>query len=151
MNFQLLDRLARLRQRLADLDAGGRARLLQAVARPASGPVDLLVTHNEVSERHGTGVLLRRLFLGGPPVASVRSVDLYGGEQDLGQPRLRLDLGDASWLEVMETVVGALGHLDVRRILCVPYGPSEVRIALAAREVFGVPMCTWVMDDQNIE
>jgi hypothetical protein len=151
VSLPLLDRLARLRQRLAELDGGRRTRLLESASRPATGPLDLLVTHNEVSERHGTGVLLRRLFLGGPPMASVRAVDLYAGEQDFGEPRLRLDHQGSSWPGVMEAVVGALGHLEVRRILCVPYGPSDVQTALAAREVFGAPMCTWVMDDQNIE
>jgi hypothetical protein len=152
VNRALLDGLAQLRRRLADLGPATPEAAPAARNGPAAnGPLDLLVTHNEISERHGTGVLLQRLFLGKGRLASVRSVDLYGGEQSLGSPRLRLDLQGAGWPEVMATVVRALGHLDVRRILCVPYGPAEVQVALAAREVFGAPMCTWVMDDQNIE
>lgn len=162
MNPALLDRLETLRRRLADLDGP-----LPALAGPGAapgapspglvqpptslGPLDLLVTHCEVSERHGTGVLLRRLFLGGAPVATVRSVDLYGGEQDLGVVQVRLEHDRAPWAEVIAGVLRTLGHLEVRRILCVPYFPADVLTALASREIFGAPMCTWVMDDQNIE
>jgi hypothetical protein len=148
MNFALLERLARARQERAAAAPGGTA--TPPAPRPRSGPIDLLVTHNEVSDRHGTGVLLRRLFLGSAPIASVRAVDLYGGEQDLGTPRLRLSLEGAGWPDVMAGVIGSIGHLDVRRILCVPYSPVDVQVALAAREIFGAPLCTWVMDDQNI-
>lgn len=116
-----------------------------------SGPIDLLVTHCEVSERHGTGVLLRRLFLDGPPMASVRALDLYGAEQDFGAMRYRLTNHSAGWTEVLRELLDAVGSLEVRRILCVPYSIADVYLALAAREAFGAPMCTWVMDDQNIE
>jgi hypothetical protein len=160
VNFPLLDRLARLRRQLAGLGAAPSGNDLPGTLpasgvpsspRPVAGPIDLLVTHCEVSERHGTGVLLRRLFLGGPPMASVRTLDLYGGEQDFGAPRLKLAHDRSGWTEVVEEVLASLGHLDVRRILCVPYSPGDVQTALAARDVFGAPMCTWVMDDQNIE
>lgn len=153
----LLDRLERLRRQVGGPGAeppAGAARAPASAPRdwsPTTGPVDLLVTHCEVSERHGTGVLLRRLFREGAPVASVRALDLYGGEQDVGAPRLKLALQGAAWTEVVACVLEALGRVDVRRILCVPYSQEDALIALAAREVFGAPMCTWVMDDRNIE
>lgn len=165
MNFPLLSRLAALRRRLGDqapptvpaepwrespMSPGPQA-LLSTPRRPGvDGPVDLFVTQCEVSERHGTGVLLRRLFLDGPPVVSVRSMDLYGGEQTFGALRLRLSHGQAAWPEVMRSVLAELGHLEVRRILCVPFVPDDVSTALAAKEIFGAPLCTWVMDDRNV-
>jgi len=38
----------------------------------------------------------------------------------------------------------------VRRILCVPYYPDDVKTAIAAKEIYDAPMCTFLMDDQNI-
>jgi hypothetical protein len=114
-------------------------------------PVDLLVTHCEVSPRHGTGLLLQRLFRNAAPMVSVRAVDLYQGEQDFGVHSLRLRHETAPWPAVFGDVLTALAGFSVRRIICVPYSPSEVRTALAAQALSGAPRCTWVMDDRNIE
>src|SRR5262249_40664386 len=37
-----------------------------------------------------------------------------------------------------------------RRVLCVPYFPDDARTAIAVKEIYGVPMCTYIMDDQNV-
>ncbi len=164
MTFARLERLSDLRRRLSD-GLGGVASETPgpspAAASPpsrrlgapvaGSGPVDLFVTQCEVSERHGTGVLLQRLFSEGREVVSVRSMDLYRGEQRFGAARLKLEHARAEWREVVGNVLEHLGGLPVRRILCVPFTVSEVHTALAARDVFGVPLCTWMMDDQNVE
>jgi hypothetical protein len=38
----------------------------------------------------------------------------------------------------------------VRRILAVPYGTDDLRTAIALHDLHGAPMCTWLMDDQNV-
>ena len=43
-----------------------------------------------------------------------------------------------------------LGSNVVGRILCVPYYPDDARTAIAIKEIFGVPMCTFLMDDPGI-
>ncbi len=166
MTFARLQLLSDVRRRLADglgvvASAPPAPPPSPVVASPpslrlgapvaGSGPVDLFVTQCEVSERHGTGVLLQRLFSDGREVVSVRSMDLYQGEQRFGAARLKLDHARAPWREVVGNVIEQLGLLPVRRILCVPFTVSEVYTALAARDVFGVPLCTWMMDDQNVE
>jgi hypothetical protein len=35
-------------------------------------------------------------------------------------------------------------------VLCVPYHPDELISALALKELFGVPLCIYVMDDNNV-
>ena len=152
MNFDALERLALLRDRLGDVLAEGGGPSLTARSQPRGpGPVNLIVTLCEVSDRHGTGVLLRRIFGEGRDKVTVRSRDFYGGEQEFGVARFTFEHGDAPRPEVYSTLLRALGGLQVRRILCVPYKLDDVRTALAARDLFGAPLCTWVMDDQNIE
>jgi hypothetical protein len=119
-------------------------------AEPTRG-LDAIVTHVEVNDRHGVGVLLQTLFGAGEGVVTVRSRDDYDGAQEFGvravrvsHRRLRLRL--AARLRV----ASALRGLRVRRVLCVPYYADDVRSALAIRETSGAPLLTWIMDDQNL-
>jgi hypothetical protein len=152
MSFEPFETRRRLRERLEKaLAAAGRPTIAER-GRPSSlGPVDLLVTRCEVNDRHGTGVLLRRLFGAGREVVTVRSQDLYGGEQVFGAARFKVAHGETSRASVYAGVLSAIGGLEVRRILCVPYDQDEILTATAAQDIFGAPLCTWVMDDQNIE
>jgi hypothetical protein len=151
LNFDALYRLGPLRERLGKVLAetgGARA----ALARPGlMGPVDLVITQCEVNDRQGTGVLLRRVFGPGSEAVSIRSKEFYGGEQSFGIANYKVAHGDAARPAVYAKLLRAIGGLEVRRILCVPFDENEVWTALAAREVFGAPLCTWVMDDQNID
>jgi FkbM family methyltransferase len=125
----------------------------RAAAR--SGPVvlrdaDAVITHNEVNEKHGVGVLVRRLFLGQPNILSIRSRDMYGGQHELGDLALRISHPVKARDAVFARVLDAVGPSAVKRILCVPYFADDVRTALAVKEIFGVPLCTYLMDDQNV-
>lgn len=152
MSFEPFEARRRLRERLEQaLAAVGRPAAAERGRPSTLGPVDLLVTRCEVSDRHGTGVLLRRVFGEGRELVTVRSQDFYGGEQEFGAARFKVAHGGAARGIIYANVLSAIGGLEVRRILCVPYDQDEVRTALAAQDLFGAPLCTWVMDDQNIE
>lgn len=135
MGLGLRERLGLLRKRLGAFTVG---------------PVDVVVTHCEVNDRHGTGVLLRRLFGAGREVVTVRSRDLYGGRQRFGRRSVRLAHRAAPPADDLARVRAALGGLSVRRILCAPYFPDDVRTALALAETSRAPLATWLLDDQNI-
>jgi hypothetical protein len=113
------------------------------------GPVDVVVAHCEVNGRHGTGVLLQRILGVGEGVVSVRSRDLYGGEQSFGARRVRVSHGTPP-ADVEARVALLLGGLRVRRILCCPYYADDARTALALAERTGAPLLTWLLDDQNL-
>src|SRR5437868_500140 len=51
---------------------------------------DVIITPNEVTPRHGTGVLIKRLFGSSPGVFSIRSRNLYN-EHYFGERSLWLD------------------------------------------------------------
>jgi FkbM family methyltransferase len=117
----------------------------------ASRFVDVIVTYNEVNTRHGTGVLLRKIFSDCHDLTSIRSVNTYGGEHVLGTASLCLPRTGLSRREVYELLIWWFGTHTVRRVLCVPYGRDDAVVALAVSELFGAPLATWIMDDQNID
>jgi hypothetical protein len=112
--------------------------------------VDVIVAHIEVNDRHGVGVMLERLFGSCPDILSIRSRDYFEGRQDFGIRSLCISHSDASSEAVLQTVRTALGDTRVDRIICVPFFADDVRSAIAIHEISGAPMCTYLMDDQNL-
>lgn len=93
-----------------------------------------IVSAAEINERHGTGVLLKRLFMDASELIHVRSMNLYGGET---WGRLRILCPEAP---------PQLSGSSVRQILSVPYTESDVQNSLSICEQTGAPMCVWLMD-----
>jgi hypothetical protein len=112
--------------------------------------VDLIVTHSEVNNRHGTGILLQRLFPDSREIVTIRSKNLYDGCQEFGAFDLCLPSEKLSRSEIAAKIDETLGSRKPRRILLVPYYAYDILIALALKDRFKVPLCTYVMDDQNI-
>ncbi len=110
---------------------------------------DAIVTTNEVTDRHGTGVLLRRIFGTSPNLLSIRSSSLYP-EHQLGVAHLQFGHEGLSRSESFARVAHALNGSTVRRILCVPFLPDEVLTAIALKEMFNAPLCMYLMDDNNV-
>ena len=110
---------------------------------------DAIVTANEVTDRHGTGVLLRRIFGQCRNVLSIRSTNLYN-HHDLGKASLCFGHEGLSRPESFARVLYALNGATVQRVLCVPYHAADLITALVIKELFGVPLCTYLMDDNNI-
>ncbi len=119
-------------------------------APPLGGhPVDVIVTPIEVNDHHGTGVFLQMLFAADDDIVSIRSQDQHGGRQTFGLP-LKIVHGSSSRDAVFSRVESALRGMVVRRVLCVPYLHDDVLTAIAVQGIFGAPMCTFIMDDQNV-
>lgn len=112
-------------------------------------PCDLLITHNEICSNHGTGVLLKRLFEGGEKIVNIRSRTQFDGKS-LGDVQITLDHKGKSRAESFMAVGSALASHNIRRILCVPFYPDDAITAIAAHEITGVPLCLYLLDDQNI-
>jgi hypothetical protein len=111
---------------------------------------DAIVSHIEVNDRHGVGVLLRRLFSHQSNVLSIRSKDFYEGRQNFGDKHLRISHDDQTRDSVFARVLGALRGSTVKRVLCVPYFRDDVLTAIALKEIFAARLCTYLMDDQNL-
>jgi hypothetical protein len=149
----ILDLASRLKGLTADL-AGLPAEPIVTNPVQSSGPAlenaDAIITHVEVNDKHGVGALVRKLFLGEPNLLSIRSADLYEGDHQFADQSLVIHHGNSSRDMVFDRVSEAVGETTVRRILCIPYFPDDAWTGIALKELFGVPLCTYLMDDQNI-
>ena len=111
-------------------------------------PRDLLLAHVEVNRLQGTGVLIERFFPDARPFVTVRSRTLYQGVVHFGGVHLSVDLPGLTECARSRILRRLLAPYAIRRILCVPFFASDFVHAVAAREVTGAPLCTYVMDDQ---
>lgn len=110
---------------------------------------DAVVTPNEVTDRHGTGVILSRIFGEAKNVLSIRTEDFYH-EHTLGEARCRVKHKGLSRAESYEGLLRLLNGSTVKRVFCVPYHPDELVTALVLHELFQAPLCLFVMDDNNL-
>jgi hypothetical protein len=103
----------------------------------------LVVTHAELSARHGTGALLLRILRDEKDLIVFHSQRFFGGNDieaachHLAHPR--------SW-----RIRKLLKPKNIGRILCVPFYQADVRSALMAQAYTGAPLTLYIMDDQNI-
>jgi len=126
-----------------------RANTVRPLPRDAIRDADAIITTNEVTDRHGTGVILRRIFGQSPGILSIRSTRLYS-EHALGQAELCLGHEGFSRVESFTRIASALNGNTVRRVLCVPFLPDELITAIILKELFNAPLCVYLMDDNNI-
>lgn len=130
----------------------GEARRRSAwIASHPGRPVDVVVSHAEVNGRHGTGVLTERLFGGALDLVSVRSHDDYDARQAFGAWSVRIPQPDPSHAAVAGRVRAVFHGVTVRRVVAIPFYPDDVQNALALQELSAGPLCTYVMDDRNVE
>lgn len=122
------------------------------VARPQQRKrIDVVVSPNEISAAHGTGILLTRMLDNRDGYVSMRSHSHYGGGQDVSpEQAFVLPRGDMDRLEIIEQVAAWLHAYDVDAITCVPYFETDLLIGLATKAVSGAPMALWIMDDHCI-
>jgi len=119
-------------------------------AAAALGPRDLLLSHEEITHRQGTGVLLKRFYPDATEFVTVRSRSFHGGKVEFEGIHFSLDLPALS-VEARKAILGRLlAPYRIRRILAVPYFASDFEHALAAKALTKAPLCTFVMDDQAI-
>lgn len=145
-----------LTRRLLEMTAESALVAPQSASQPdhpadaALHDADAIVAHIEVNDKHGVGVLIGKLFGHCSNILSIRSKNYYEGRQDFGDLHVSIAHEAASRDEVFWRVLHALGGSSVRRVLCIPYFPDDARTAVALREIFRAPLCTYLMDDQNL-
>jgi hypothetical protein len=121
-----------------------------SVAGALAGPLEVVVTPQEMNDLHGTGFLVKRVFAGRRGILSLRIRDEYGGVHDFGEEVHLIRLDQARRPEVYAAALGALRGRAVRAVYSVPYTSEDLTLAMAVRDVTGAPLCLWEMDDQCI-
>jgi len=111
--------------------------------------VDVVISANEINDKHGTGPLVKRIFHGRKNIFSIRSKNDWGG-QNFGDWNVCIPQGDRERPEYFGRVLAALGNRRVRQALCVPFLADEVKTAIAVKEIYGAELCSYLMDDQNV-
>jgi hypothetical protein len=116
---------------------------------PASGQNlrEVLITSGEINDRHGTGLLLSRLF-SGKSAFNIHARSFYGIQGNF--PAVELANGGANDRFAGFIVREIAALLQVQHILVVPYMPDDVHTALVLRQATRAPLATWVMDDQAV-
>ncbi len=110
----------------------------------------VVITLNEVTPRHGTGALIRRVFADDSQIISVRLNNHYNGDHCFGIKSYYFPHYGWDRKDILANIVDAFADHDVSRIFCVPYGVADLLTAIAIKELFGVPLGIWIMDDQNV-
>ncbi len=141
---------ARLQSVLTSMKEGRGADFNQQSKLRLPSPADLIITPCEVNEQHGTGTLLLRIFPDSRSIISLRTSNFYDGRQNFGAAQLCLPLAQAARPEITSWLKWYLTGATIRRIVCLPYLPADVSVALTAKAMFDVPLCTYIMDDKNV-
>ena len=111
---------------------------------------DAIITPNEANPRHGIGIIVERFFGSDPNTLSLRSQNTFGGEQSFGTQRLLIShAGLARW-ESYQLLLRILNASTIHRIVCTPFFPDDLIMAICLKELFNAPLCIYVMDDNNI-
>lgn len=141
---------ARLRSTVLSLKEGRALEGQQGTSGDVPDPADMVLTACEVNEAHGTGTLIRRMFTDWSSIVSVRTHDFYDGKQSFGAASFCVPFANGSRVEVASTIQLYMNGAKVRRALCIPYLPGEAIVSLAVKELYRIPLCTYVMDDKNV-
>jgi FkbM family methyltransferase len=112
--------------------------------------VDVVVTCCEVSDNHGTGILIQRMFSDQTKLFCIRGADYYGGQQNFGIAQTCLTLTGFSRSEVFSAVASTLQENKPQRVICIPFKSEDVLIAIAVQALYNIPLCTYIMDDPNV-
>jgi FkbM family methyltransferase len=110
---------------------------------------DAVVCHNEVNDRHGTGILIQRLWPDSCGVISIRAETQWGGEQTFGARQLVIPDG-LDRTAIYRWTLDETREIRIARIFCIPFSTPEVFAAIALRDALQVPLCLYLMDDQNV-
>jgi hypothetical protein len=109
----------------------------------------LVITHAELSNRHGTGALLIRILQEEKNVIVFHSQSFFE-RHDLAFPAFQITHQRCSRAVSRRRIQKILMGSNVTQILCVPFYPDDVISALVARDLTNAPLILYIMDDQNI-
>ncbi len=114
------------------------------------GSHDLIISATEINHHHGAGILLQRYFPDSANLVTLRSLTVYRGEESFGIGHHELKSAHLTVTETEARLKEILAPYRIRRILCVPYCREDFIHGLLAQKLTNAPLCTYIMDDQNI-
>ncbi len=127
----------------------GRVRqFVQRVRSPgAKRDGTVLVTSREVNGWHEAGSVLQRLLGGVPDLLSVYTAENPTGRGLVGSRAARISAAGSPPAELYRRLLSLFSGSCIRRVVCVPAGPDELRVGLALKELCGAKLCVYVVGD----
>lgn len=110
----------------------------------------LVITAVEICDRHGTGVLLRKLIGSRNHILNIRSRTRYFGECSINCNSIQLAWDRMRPQDRLKRLAAALGNRNIKTVIVVPYRGSDLELALAVKAICGARLITWVMDDNCV-
>ncbi|HEY5705797.1 MAG TPA: hypothetical protein VIS96_09510 [Terrimicrobiaceae bacterium] len=108
---------------------------------------EVLITSCEINDRHGTGLLLSRLFSENAAF-NIHARSFYGtGGRFAAVEIANEGPGDQFASFILREIAGLM---RIEHILVVPYMSDDAHTAIAIREAAKASLATWVMDDQTV-
>lgn len=131
-----------------------RDQLLKQAEPNAPTPVTnedstLVITHAELSNRHGTGALLARILRNENNLLVFHSQEFFK-THDIKVSAARITHSRIALGSGRRRIRQLLRRQTIQHILCVPFYKDDVRSALVAQTATSAPMALYLMDDQNI-
>jgi hypothetical protein len=111
---------------------------------------DLVVASSENCQKHGAGVLMKRIVGSQFDVISLRPATHYAGVEECGTTNLCLPYEELPMPELETRIRRLLAPYKIRRIIAVPFDRETCLYTSAAHEVTGARLCAYVMDDRNV-
>ena len=111
---------------------------------------DLIISAIEINQHHGVGILLQRFFPDSTNLVTLRSFSVYSGTESFGIGHHELRSVNLTVADSEARLRAILAPYNIRRILCVPYYREDFIHGLLARKITQAPLCTYLMDDQNV-
>jgi hypothetical protein len=114
--------------------------------------VDVIVSPNKLSVDQSFKALIHNIFERNESLLSIYSTHSYHLDS-LAVIDLRLSYHELSRSEVLEKVLHSLKSdlkINSNRILCIPRHPDDALSAIMIKELFDIPLCTYIAYDQNV-
>ncbi|MDX2243463.1 MAG: FkbM family methyltransferase [Leptolyngbyaceae cyanobacterium bins.302] len=111
--------------------------------------VDVVITPNEVNEIHGMGVLVRKIFPDSSSILSLRSSDTFAVANEFGAANFRFFYAGMIRPQIFAEVFKALWCIPIKRALCIPQSYNDALTAIAVKDLFNVPLCTYLINSQT--
>lgn len=134
--------------RVIDMNADAWEAILER--RKANEPITIVVTHNEINDAHGTGVLVRRLFGKLDSVLTIRPWSSFDNKDLIGFANIWLGNMMLTDQQLYRLFSILMAGQKVRCVVAVPYNDLDLRVALRLSEVLSSPLALYIMDDCNV-
>lgn len=144
-----LERQVELRHAIGRLTSG-IAPAGGVAASTSRRSLDVVVTPNEMNDRHGTGVLVKRVFEGCDGIVSVRARDDFGGDHTFGESAVVLPQRGLARADSFRAVLDTFEGREVARVVCIPFAADDLVTSIALHDAFCARLAIWIMDDQNV-